>query len=531
MRSGGLDTLAGAEPEQVSGGARLRGRQQGRLSGAAGPDGSPQVLDAATSAADLEENQDSAAREHDTGEHTDGTEVTMTDHADHHDAQPSGDAQSANPLSGDPTTAQIGDPQSNDPQSNDPERDDPQSDEPQSDEPQCDDPQIGAAGATGATEATEATEAADAVTRLLGPANLNRAHIASNTGIPPELTRKFWQALGFAAAPNDDDSRYTASDQEAILQVIEYLSTGEIDVELALAMTRAIAGSVGRLASWQASLVMEEAVRMQIRNSCEREIRDGTAELPDGLDPGSPPADLAAAIASEREADESMWNQHLSPAASRAAGERLLEMVDNMEPLIIYAWKRHLAAAIGRLMTNDSEGEAGGAQRAVGFADMVGFTNLVRRLSQRQLARLVGRFEVLASEIVARHGGQIVKTLGDEVVYVADTAACAALISLDLLESVAQDASMPDLRIGLAHGPVLSHLGDVFGTTVNRASRLTNLAQPHTVVIDDSMATALKGALGVEMSRLPPRALRGLGITVVWHLWRAAPPAAEPGTV
>ncbi|GAB98201.1 adenylate cyclase [Kineosphaera limosa NBRC 100340] len=377
----------------------------------------------------------------------------------------------------------------------------------------------------------DAVEAADAVARLLGPACLDRTDIAANTGIPPERTLRFWQALGFAAAPTDTDARYTPADEAAIKQVIAYLATGDIDEEMALAMTRAIARSVGRLASWQASLVMEEAVRSQVMadeepdadNPTDQAAGDATSE-PGGALPGN----LSATLAREREADEALWNRKVSPELSRAAGERLLGMVDDIEPMIIYAWKRHLAATIGRLMTNDAESEADGAQRSVGFADMVGFTTLVRRLSERQLARLVGQFEVLASEIVASHGGQIVKMLGDEVVYVADTPGCAAAIALDLLEAVAQDAAMPDLRIGMAHGPVLAHLGDVFGTTVNRASRLTNLAQPHTVVVDDSMASHLQGAPGVEMSRLPPRALRGLGMTVVWHLWRA--PQVQPGS-
>lgn len=363
--------------------------------------------------------------------------------------------------------------------------------------------------------AGEAVQAADAVVQLLGEATLRRLDVAANTGIPPEKTRRFWHALGFAAAPSEEDTLYTRADQEAIQRTVAILASGTIDEPLALALTRAIARSLDRLAAWQSSLIMESVLRAQNEDSLHADplVAPGVGDLP---------TDLAAALALEREADEQLWHRRLSPAASREAGQVLLELVDEIEPLIIYAWRRHLAATIGRLMTAENDDEDAGVRQAVGFADMVGFTTLVRRLSERQLARLVQHFEELAADIVAARGGRIVKMLGDEVVFAADTPQAAADIALDLLDIVADDPSMPQLRVGIALGPVLSHLGDVFGTTVNRASRLTNVARPHTVVVDDAMATYLADDPGFLTNRLPPRALRGLGMTVVWHLGRAS---------
>ena len=395
-------------------------------------------------------------------------------------------------------------------------------------------------------DSLHATKAADAVVRLLGPPTLRRLDVAANTGIPPEQTRRFWHALGFAASPSEDDMLYTAADQEAIQRTVAILHSGRIDENLGLAITRAIARSLDRLASWQTSLVMESLLRSQPASPHppERSDRpndprsaepDGPAvaeggERRDSMTGSDLPIDLAGALALDREIDEHLWHQRLSPDASRQAGELLMGMVDDIEPLIIYAWRRHLAATIGRLMTNAEVVEDDGAQLAIGFADMVGFTTLVRRLSERQLAQLVQHFEEVAAEIVSENGGQIVKMLGDEVVFTADDPQAAGSIALDLLERVAGDPSMPQLRIGLAFGPVLRHLGDVFGTTVNRASRLTGVARPHTVVVDDRTATHLRELPGFAMNRLPPRALRGLGMTVVWHLGREEPEKSEePG--
>ena len=58
---------------------------------------------------------------------------------------------------------------------------------------------------------------------------------------------------------------------------------------------------------------------------------------------------------------------------------------------------------------------------------------------------------------------------------------------------------MPQMRIGLATGTVLNRMGDVFGTTVNRASRMTAIARPGTTVVDSATSEALHGASAYEV--------------------------------
>ena len=64
-----------------------------------------------------------------------------------------------------------------------------------------------------------------------------------------------------------------------------------------------------------------------------------------------------------------------------------------------------------------------------------------------------------------------------------------------------EDDLLPDVRVGMAFGPVLSRLGDVFGTTVNRASRLTSVARPGTVLVDDALAASLASLVRVRDHR------------------------------
>jgi adenylate cyclase len=161
----------------------------------------------------------------------------------------------------------------------------------------------------------------------------------------------------------------------------------------------------------------------------------------------------------------------------------------------------------------------------VGFADMVGFTRTTRRRSTEELAAMIERFGSVTTDVIASGRGRIVKTVGDEVLFVADDAAAAALIALDLQDRVAGEPLLPELRIGLAAGPVLGRYGDVYGETVNIASRLTTHARPDTVLVDRSVADALGGDARFALRPLRPVAVRGYRHLHPWRLRRGTAPA------
>ena len=77
---------------------------------------------------------------------------------------------------------------------------------------------------------------------------------------------------------------------------------------------------------------------------------------------------------------------------------------------------------------------------------------------------------------------------------------------------------MPQLRVGMAFGEVVTRMGDVFGTTVNQASRLTALARPGATLVDDACARGLLGDPRFYLRTLRPRALRGLGAVRAWSV-------------
>jgi adenylate cyclase len=191
-----------------------------------------------------------------------------------------------------------------------------------------------------------------------------------------------------------------------------------------------------------------------------------------------------------------------------------------MERLIGYVWRRHLAATAVRVL-GGARGDSVAGTLAVGFADLVGFTSFTRHAEEEELAELVERFEDLAAGIIAEHGGRVVKTVGDEVMYAADDAATAAAIAVDLADRTAADDRLPDVRVGVAVGTVLSRLGDVYGEPVNLASRLTSIARPGSVLVDRETAAALEGDARWRLRRVPPRPVRGYALLQGFRLRRA----------
>jgi adenylate cyclase len=103
----------------------------------------------------------------------------------------------------------------------------------------------------------------------------------------------------------------------------------------------------------------------------------------------------------------------------------------------------------------------------------------------------------------------VVKTLGDAVLFVADDVVGAAEVALETVAAHEADESLPEVRAGVAMGPVLTRLGDVFGDPVNLASRLSDEARPSSVLVDRTVAEALSDNPSYRLQRLSQRTVRG----------------------
>jgi adenylate cyclase len=296
---------------------------------------------------------------------------------------------------------------------------------------------------------------------LLGEApHLTRGEVAEAAGVPVEMAMELWRLSGFPHTA-DDEVAFTAADVEALRLTHDLVRLGVLSPDRQAALVRTWGRSFARLAEWQTSLLADVAL--------ER-----------GEDAGEDVLHLAG------------------------------EVLPRVEALQSYIWKRHLASAASRVVSLAAIGHAA-VPLAVGFVDIVGYTSRSRMLAEEELVDLVEGFEdgmnLLVGEVTH---ARVIKSLGDAVLYVCPDAGAAASVALAAVaRGEDEDDDFPRVRAGVASGEVVLRLGDVFGPTVNIASRLTSVARPGTVVCDEAAAEALAEDEAVELRRLRRVSVKG----------------------
>ena len=126
---------------------------------------------------------------------------------------------------------------------------------------------------------------------------------------------------------------------------------------------------------------------------------------------------------------------------------------------------------------------------AVGFVDLSGYTTMAEQISPADLLRAVLDFESAAHDLVADCGGRVVKLIGDEVMFTTVDAESACDIALGLVGTIGRSATARP-RGGVAFGNVIAHGGDIYGVTVNRASRMADIAIPDEVLVDEGVVSS-----------------------------------------
>jgi adenylate cyclase len=142
--------------------------------------------------------------------------------------------------------------------------------------------------------------------------------------------------------------------------------------------------------------------------------------------------------------------------------------------------------------TEMSSGKLAGSQQlAVGFADLVDFTKLGERIPVEELGQVATRLEELASG-VARSPVRLVKLIGDAAMLVSPDPEALGEAALGLVEAAeAEGEDFPLLRAGLAYGAAVGQGGDFYGTPVNLASRVTQVARPGSVLAAENATDAM----------------------------------------
>ncbi|HEV2369267.1 MAG TPA: hypothetical protein VGR90_05295, partial [Acidimicrobiales bacterium] len=208
-------------------------------------------------------------------------------------------------------------------------------------------------------------------------------------------------------------------------------------------------------------------------------------------------AEVAPELSTEVEFAEATEIAQIAAASIPAVFESLL-------------WEHWFQASAGPAPTQ-SQPDAGNERvTAVAFVDLADSTAWTERLTLRDHAIALGRFDTMAWDLAVASGARVVKMIGDEAMIVAPDASSLVGAATALCAAVHEDADLPDARGAVGFGPVFTRDGDYFGPVVNLASRCVKLADPGSVVVTEETRAALvssgwTGPIGPRSPAIGPR--------------------------
>jgi adenylate cyclase len=310
-------------------------------------------------------------------------------------------------------------------------------------------------------------------------ATFSREEVAEHSGIDPAVSARLWRALGFPDVP--DGAPVFTEESITVLRTLQERvetwfvrrdETQEDAIEALVQQVRALSGGFARVAEVLSDSVVDtvEAVREE------------------GLD------------------DETI-----------AAGYVETLEWDALSKIFDYVLRLQMRDAVWRKLAIEDVSSTR-PTLAVGFLDLVGYTALSQILDDDELGALVTRFEALTHDTIAQLGGRLVKTIGDEVMFVSESPAVTAAIALRLTERTGDDQVLPEARAGLAYGSVIAREGDYYGPVVNLAHRLVELAYPGTVLVSDELRGAVRELPAFSFGRSRDRKIRDIGRVATWPL-------------
>ena len=306
-----------------------------------------------------------------------------------------------------------------------------------------------------------------------GRERLTLAELADRAGLPHDTVRRMWLADGFAD-PGD-----TRPFSEANVEALPLYSAGValFGEEATLRIVRVMGWAMARIA--------------------EAELTAFIAQVGSPLvDKGATELDLAR------------------------TGVEVAQLLPGLARFLDLLHRHHIEAAIRRFGgTVEGLGlRRVGAPLAVGFADLTGYTGLSQRLRSADLEAALIAFDTIVADTVTDTGSQMVKLIGDEVMFVSPDSARACATARALVHAIADHEVLPPLRCGLAFGDVLTCDGDYYGPVVNLAARAVGLGEPGDILVDGAVRDRADQHYG--FAPVGPRQLKGFDDPV--ELYRLA---------
>ncbi len=194
-----------------------------------------------------------------------------------------------------------------------------------------------------------------------------------------------------------------------------------------------------------------------------------------------------------------------------------------------------LPAPIAERLKNSRQPIADGfAEVSVMFADIVNFTKLAEGLAPKQVFAMLNKIFSCFDELAEKYGLEKIKTIGDAYMVAGglndqrtDYSERLAEMALEIFELLQHDFQVNDrhvdVRIGIGTGPVVAgvvgkkkFIYDLWGDTVNIASRITTEGVPGRILVDSQTYERLQNRFLFADPRAIP--LKGKGNVLVYRL-------------
>jgi class 3 adenylate cyclase len=152
-----------------------------------------------------------------------------------------------------------------------------------------------------------------------------------------------------------------------------------------------------------------------------------------------------------------------------------------------HVWLDHSIGHLERILEANGLHQRLEAPPCVCFVDLTGYTRLTEERGDAAAAELAGRLAALVEGISRRYAGRPVRWLGDGGMLVFREPDAAVAAAMDMVGQ-AEHSGLPPTHIGIHCGPVVFQDGDIYGSTVNIAARLSARAGPGEVLVSKPVA-------------------------------------------
>lgn len=132
---------------------------------------------------------------------------------------------------------------------------------------------------------------------------------------------------------------------------------------------------------------------------------------------------------------------------------------------------------------------------AILMADLTGYTAMTDVHGGESAARIVRKYMELVNRALYGNA-RLAQRVGDQVVIVSDSADDAAASAIQLNELASKEERFLSIHAGIHYGPIFQENNDFFGSTINVASRIMNLADHGQILCSSALVSKIGNDAG-----------------------------------